>query len=165
MTTNELKALLLDEYGFDDKRVKRLEKMDRFIVDDRSWRDFGADRRLYPWFCSISVAVESGERARVTLARNAPTGDSVLKWARQYALATNEDQYVQSPLILHVTPADFEVMLEGLAAAVAAIVAPGAPTYHEASYKYVCPRVAASLRKLKEVLAGGWRAAAPAPQE
>ncbi len=55
-----LKRKLFDEYGgFADKRIKNLDKGERFIIDDRSpTQDFGS-QRLYSYFCAIFADVIS----------------------------------------------------------------------------------------------------------
>ncbi len=58
-------------------------------------------------------------------------------------------------LVFAVTPDSVE-LLNTLAAAFWAIVAPGAPWYDVKHYKHACPRVAASLERLAGVLAGAW---------
>jgi len=51
-----LKEALLAEYGsFVDKRVKTIDRGDRFIVDDQTRNDFGADKQLYG--CSVRCSL------------------------------------------------------------------------------------------------------------
>jgi hypothetical protein len=49
-----------------------------------------------------------------------------------------------------------QLLLSELAQAIRAIVAAGAPRYSVPSYKYVCPRTAASLERLKAALDRAW---------
>ena len=65
---NTLKKVLFEEYdGFADKRIKKLETGSTFIVDDRTDGDQGADKKLFGWFCSMFVDVESSTSVTIRL--------------------------------------------------------------------------------------------------
>lgn len=143
-----LKRAMLETYGFADKRIKNIDRGSLFIIDDRSPDDVGADRQLYSWFCQMFVEVTSGDRVLLTLSGDVPNSPRVAHWFGANAKATNFGTQVEIARGEHSKLAD-------LAAAISAIVAPGA-RYHAPSYKYVCPRVAASLKKLQTVLGKFW---------
>lgn len=147
----QLKRRLYDEYGgFADKRIKKLEKGSQFIVDDRTDSDIGADKKLLSYFCSMFLAVEGDNAVSLRLHNNVPIGLSVEKWATK-----NDLELSDRVLTLKITPENYGVLLS-LAEAIEAITAPGAPRYSVPSYKYVCPRTAASLRRLHRVLDEAW---------
>jgi hypothetical protein len=150
-----LKSHLFAEYnGFADKRIKNLKKCDTFIIDDRNDSDCGANKKPLSHFCMILARVEGDNKINVILSGNVPQGLAVEKW-----LKDNEDKLKENGgnarLAFTLTPEDYSI-LDSLAVAIAAITAPGAPRYSVKSYKYVCPRVAKSLRRLKKVLGRAW---------
>jgi len=152
---NTLKRMLFDAYGgFADKRIKNLDKASIFAVDDRRDSDIGADRKLLSYFCAMFADVKSDAKITITLRGNVPVGRSVERWLRQNdsRIDTRGDQSLLSFDIEHGE----QSILVQLAKAIHSIVAPGAPHYDEKSYKYVCPRTAESLRRLKRVLDHAW---------
>lgn len=150
---SSLKKKLFDEYGgFADKRIKNLDKGQCFIVDDRSPRDFGADQRLYSYFCSVSADVLADDRVQVILSGNVPISQSVDDWAVKYQVRKTDD--ISSSLSF-IIERENESILNELAECIDAIVAPG-KRYDTPNYKYVCPRTAKSLRRLANVLSDYW---------
>jgi len=151
MTTElELKQALYNEYdGFADKRHKKLDSNNTFMIDDRSPGDHGADNKLLSYFCMMFASVESPRRVRVRLLRNVPSGQAVKAWAQKYRASSTS-----TSLEFDVTPERL-IMLDELARAVEAIVSAGG--YKIKSYKYVCPRVANCLRRLAGALRMQWR--------
>lgn len=150
MSDHKLKAHLVEAYGgFSDRRIKNLTKGDTFIVDDRSSNDVAADRSLYPYFCLIFARVSGPDRIEVQLLGEVPMSESIKDW-----LTANDGKYnrgVQPSLTFTLTLGQ-EAVLDQLAELVQNIVRPGAPRYAVASYKYMCPRTAASLRRLSTIL-------------
>ena len=145
-----LKKALLAEYGaFADQRIKKIEKGSILVVDDRSARDFGADKGLYSYFCMMFAEVTDAGEVRLSLSGNIPAGASVSAWAREAGVGA-----FKKTLTFTVTPSSVH-LLPKLAAAFRAIVAPGA-RYETANYKYVCPRTAGSLDRLTETLSNHW---------
>jgi hypothetical protein len=145
-----LKEALLREYGsFADKRIKNIDKGSRFLVDDRHDGGLASDGSPYGWFCSISAEVLDEDSVRVSLS-NLPEGPSVAAWADAMAVTGTS---VRTELVL---THDTLELLTGLAEALRSIVAPGAPWYSTASYKYACPRAADSLDRLERALARAW---------
>lgn len=150
-----LKQALLDHYGhFADKRIKNIDRGTRFIVDDRGPGDFGADRQLFLWFCQIWVDVTGPASLQVTMYGGVPKGASVGAWTNKHVARKNEGE-TSGRLVFDVAPDNQEKLLE-LAVAFRSIVRPDAPRYAEKAYKYVCPRTAAALEKLLEVLVSQW---------
>lgn len=149
---SSLKKKLFDEYdGFADKRIKNLDKGQRFIVDDRSPRDFGA-RGLYSYFCSVFADVLADDRVQVVLSGNVPASQGVDDWAAKYQARKNDG--ISSSLSFIVERGN-ESTLNELAECIDGIVAPG-KRYDTSNYKYVCPRTAKSLRRLANVLSDYW---------
>jgi len=150
-----LKKILFQEYGgFADKRIKNLDKGDKFIVDDRDDSDYGADGKLFSYFCMLFVDVISNEKVTVELVGNIPIGKEVRKWLTKHKYKI-ESRTRQSFLSINIKKGHQEHLIE-LADAIKSIVAPGASRYSVKSYKYVCSRTARSLYKLKDVLDKAW---------
>lgn len=152
---SQLKKALYAAYdGFADKRVKNLAKSSTFIVDDRAQGDYGADRSLFLWFCSIFVDVVSESEVTVRLAGGVPTGPSVTAWVK-----ANGGRYKATPskVLTFTVKQGNESALLSLATAIESIVTSGKP-YSVASYKYVCPRTANSLKRLANELHATWDA-------
>jgi hypothetical protein len=153
MTERQLKQALLKEYGcFSDRRIKNIDRRARFIVDDRCAGDYGADRNLFGWFCSIFAEVIGSQTVKVTLCGGVPISNSVTVWQQQYDVEAIDHQ-----IAFTVNPDDLPKLSE-LAQAFEAIVAHGAPRYPVNAYKYVCPRTAAALERLRECLSKHWGA-------
>ena len=149
MNDHPLKAHLFDAYGgFADKRIKDLAKSNRFIVDDRKQGDIGADGKLYSSFCSIFARVTANDTLEVTLHGNVPTSSAVEGWAQSCGakLAIG----IESTLTVTLGLGEVGRVRE-LAEHIAAIVAPNAPRYSVAAYKYTCPRTAQSLQRLADI--------------
>lgn len=151
MHATKLKAHLFEVYGgFADKRIKKLEKSDLFIVDDRDPKhDQGADGKLYPWFCLMFAQVMSPKLVHLRMWGGVPTSAAIEKW-----INTGNGAPTDSPPGMLV-PVELgqEDKLRTLAKLMDDIVKPGAPRYAEKSYKYVCPRTAAALRRLADAIA------------
>lgn len=147
-----LKQKLFTEYGgFADHRIKDLKKSSHFIVDDRSPKDIGADGRLLGYFCSLFVDYRSESEVKLRLAGNIPSSRKITTWIEK---AGNSSKW-EGELLFSITPKNIG-LLEELAKALEAIVAPDAPRYEEPSCKYVCPRTAESLRRLARTLSSEW---------
>ena len=148
-----LKETLFQEYnGFADKRIKNLTKNARFIVDDRGPRDFAADKSLFLWFCAIFVDVLAEDEIFVQLTGGVPMSKRVHSWIDK--IGASYEQGSRSTLSFNVKRGH-EAILVSLAQALEAIVARGS-SYPVASYKYVCPRTAKSLRRLEKTLRKSW---------
>lgn len=154
VTTERLKRTLYDAYGgFSDKRIKRLERSQTFIIDDRGPGDYGANKYLFSYFCMVFADVLAGDKVRVAVRGNVPRATSTEAWARKHGVRFKKG--AQASLMFDVGPTDFD-KLEELADAMKSIVAPGAPRYAVSSYKYVCPRTAQSLKELHALLSKHW---------
>jgi hypothetical protein len=145
-----LKKVLLNEYGSPDKRIKRLEKMTFFIVDDRTEGDRGADGQLFHWFCTILAEPVMGGGLKVTLGRSVPMGPSVEAWIKEHKASYASDL---SPRLEFLIEKGQQAKLQSLAAAFRDIVK---RPYPIPSYKYVCPRTADSLESIRKVLDKAW---------
>lgn len=150
----QLKRHLFKSYGgFADKRIKNLSKSDLFSIDGRARSDEDAKGNLFLWFCMMFAKTVSATEVRLILCGNVPTSSKIKKWVKD--VGAEEDTQYQHRLELTVTPNNID-SLDELAGLVSSIVAPGAPRYSEPSYKYVCPRVAASLRQFANNLRAIW---------
>jgi len=92
--------------------------------------------------------VLSDSEITLSLSGNIPTGPTIMRWLKRYHLRAG------NPLEFKVKKGEQQMLTE-LANAFLAIVAPGV-YYSVPSYKYVCPRTAASLERLKKVLDRLW---------
>jgi hypothetical protein len=148
--TRVLKQAFLDTYGhFADRRIKNIDRGSVFIVDDRGPRDFGADRQLYLWFCQILAEVVDQDTVTIKMGGDVPEGASVATW---FAAHDAEKTHFGVQFVIR---RGGQAELTALASAFRSIVAPG-KRYPVPSYKYVCPRVAASLDRLQGVLTRAW---------
>ena len=141
-----LKKHLFDSLGgFADKRVKNLDKGNLFFADDRGRSDYGADKKLFYWFCAITVSVVAPDRVQVSLSGGVPCSEQIEEWAASNCIGNGKR------FDFEINASATEPLVE-LAILVASIVRPGAPRYKEKAYKYSCPRVSKSLRGLAAVL-------------
>jgi len=146
-----LKASFIAEYGgFADRRITKIEKGHIFIVDDRGRGDFAANGNPYSYFCAIMVDVISDDLIEVSLSGNVPRGPTVTAWIARHK-PTSETPFLE----FNVAKGEQKILAD-LASAMRAIVRRGAPRYDTPSYKYVCPRTAYSLDRLKSVLDRAW---------
>lgn len=133
---NNLKQYLFNKYGgFADKRIKNIEKGTIFIIDDRNISDFDARGQLYYWFCMIFVEVIDKDNIKVSL---------------HCKTALTSQAGIDSEIIINSKNLSF---LEKIAQKIENITK---KKYNEKSFKYVCPRTAASLRRLKNYLTTYW---------
>jgi len=147
-SVEELRGVLFKAYdGFGDKRLKDLERDAPFIVDDRGKGDLDAQGHLFLWFCQIWAQVEAPDRVRVTLRGGVPEGVAVAAWFQAHGA-----QHNNFGLGVVITPANVGD-LEPLAKSFLAITK---SRYEVKAYKFVVPRVAKSLRKLRDVLGHAW---------
>lgn len=80
-----LKKRLYDEYGgFADKRIKKLDNGNFFIVDDRQQDDYDARKQMFLWFCLIFAEVNDLQSVRVILRGGIPTYPTVAAWQAKY---------------------------------------------------------------------------------
>lgn len=145
-----LKRVLLDEYGSPDKRIKRLEKVHFFIVDDRQERDYGADKKLFLWFCTIVATPVMAGGLKVTLGGDVPMGPSVEAWIRKHNAPYESGMWLRLEFLIEKGQ---QAKLHSLASAFRDIVK---RPYSTKSYKYVVPRTANSLERLQRVLDKAW---------
>ena len=149
---SSLKQALYDEYGFADKRYKKLTSSDTFPIDGRSESDVASDGSFYGWFCMIFADTANEPIVQVRFYKNIPVGPLVQQWIKangaNYTSAPNEQ------LEFTVESHDFDKLLN-LASAIEDITKPG-KRYKEASYKYQCPRIGAAMRRFHTVLSTQW---------
>jgi hypothetical protein len=151
----KLKELLFKEYGgFADRRIEDIEEGHLFAVDDRAAEDNAPDGNLQAYFCMIFADVISPTRLNVVLSGNVPDSDAVREWAERYDAQSTVG--INGDLQLAVAKGE-QSRLRELAEAIRSIVARGAPSYAVASYKYICPRTAASLERLADILDKAWK--------
>ena len=148
-----LKQHLFNTYnGFTDKRIKSLDRSDVFTADDRGkGSDFDAKRQLFYWFCQIyvrviddySVAVELIDRGGVP--SNPEVSNLLASWNAE----------MEETRVRFVVDENSTARLEAIATGLKDIVSPG-KRYSTNWYKYVCPRTAESLLRLKAALSDYW---------
>jgi len=159
MSTEELRNLkqaLLDEYShFADRRLKNIDKGDRFIIDDREGnRSYGSDGTPYGWFCEMYADVENPTSINVAIVGPLPTNDAVEKWMTKNDVKLVKGQYgARDRHIFTVTPANVD-MLASFAKALKSLGLD--KNRRSKSDYYVCPRIASCLLRLQEVLKAYW---------
>lgn len=147
-SARELKQHLFDAYGgFADKRYRNIERDAPFIVDDRTEYDLDARGQLFLWFCLMFATVQATDSVRLLLRGGTPESEDVAAWFEAHG--AEEGAGGISVDLRPNTVAD----LEDLAQRFEAIIR---KRYDTKAYKYVVPRVAASLRKLRDVLEAAW---------
>lgn len=147
-TINQVKQAFLDAYGhFADQRIKKLESGNYFHVDDRGPGDYDAKKKLFLWFCVIGATVEAGDKVFVEISESMPKNAAVEKWWKENSVPGRYDR----PR-LELGPGD-QGKLEELAHLIDGVIK---AKYAVKAYKYVAPRTAASLRRLKKVLDKVW---------
>jgi hypothetical protein len=137
--------------AFEQPMPNRYRYTGFIVIDDRSRKDRGADRRLFSWFCEMLAEVIDATTVRVTLKGNVPMGPAVREWLRMHKLGMHK----LDELVFDVRPSNVEI-LHSLSIAIRSIVKRGA-RYDVPSYKYVCPRVAKALDRLRNTLRKHWR--------
>ncbi|UOA14036.1 hypothetical protein [Sulfitobacter dubius] len=146
---SRLKQELYDTFGgFADKRITNISSGKIFIVDDRKEGDFGANKRLYSTFCQILATVIDENTVTVDLRGNVPDSERVRKVIEELGGA-----FTESGASLTIARGE-QGGLFNLSRAITAITG---KRYSVASYKYVCPRTAKSLRHLMGALNKAWR--------
>lgn len=146
--TNDLKDALVKEYGgFADRRIKKLENGNFFHVDDRSSGDYDARKKLFLWFCTIDLTVHDGQTVSVGISKELPKNAKVTKWWEENS---TEGRYGFKEL--KITPENTKLLQE-LAALVSDVIR---QPYSVKAYRYVAPRTADSLLRLKKTLDAAW---------
>ncbi|MCU1296343.1 MAG: hypothetical protein JWO91_621 [Acidobacteriaceae bacterium] len=154
---SKLKQALFSEYdGFADNRITDFDKGHIFIVDDRGPGDVGAEKNLLlPHFCLIFADLTADGSVKVSLHRNVPLGKAVIEWIARHN-AWYDKAYPYTTLEFTISN-NGQLALNELADAFRAIVAPNASPYSVPNYRYMCPRTATSLERLKGVLDEAWK--------
>lgn len=143
-----LKGRLFEAFGgFGDKRIKKLEKSDFFICDDREGTQKDAKGQLYSWYTTIDLRVISVDLVHIGLGKAVPKNPAVIKWLK--------DNTVEGKYGLPVIPIEkgTEGKLEELATLIASITK---KRYDVPAYKYECPRVAEDLLRTRSILSKAW---------
>ena len=150
-----LKQVLLDEYGhFADRRCKKIDSSDLFIIDDREVNpSFGASGEPFGWFCQMAAQVKSSDSILLSIRGPIPENENVLAWLKR-----NQMNSVHGVISLLITPSNVDE-LNSLAASLLSIVDKGV-RYNTPSHKYVCPRIAVCLKRLHGALTGHWKVSA-----
>lgn len=147
-----LKQALFEEYGFADKRYKKLSSSDIFAVDGRRSSDVASDGQFYGWFCSVFADTSNDPVIAVRFLKNIPDSPEVRAWIQKY-----QATYAGAPqesLVFTVAPGEQHKLLE-LAEAFENIVKPGR-RYGTHAYKHLCPRLGKAMRRFESVLTSQW---------
>jgi len=149
---HSIKQFLFEKYkGFSDKRIKKIESGDTFIVDDRTKSDEGSNGALYPNFCMIFLTIRDSEKLVLQLSGNVPSSHGLSKFIEQNKAIISTG--VRN-LEIKILKSNYHI-LDELARLIEDIVAPG-NRYSDRSYKYVCPQTAKSIRRLRTNLDQIW---------
>lgn len=147
-SARELKQHLFEAYGsFADKRYRNVDHDLPFIVDDRTPADFDARGQLFLWFCQMFATVQDQDRILLFLRGGMPRSDDVLAWFGAHGARQEAGGFE-----VEIRP-DTVADLENLARRFESILK---KRYDTKAYKYVVPRTAASLRRLRTVLEAAW---------
>ncbi len=154
-----IKRAFLAEYGhFADRRIKDLDKSDRFIIDDRDGGgpSFGADRTPYGWFCEMFADIKQPDIVQITIEGPLPTGDSVIVWLTQNSVKPN-DRFGsgRSQYRFVVSPHNLDKLLS-LADALNKLIA-NRNAKRDNSDWFTIPRIAACLGRVHRVLSVHWK--------
>lgn len=147
-----LKQALFDEYGFADKRYKKLSSSNIFAIDGRRPSDVASNGQFYGWFCSVFVDTSSDPVITVRFFNNIPYSPEVRTWIQKY-----QATYAGAPqetLEFTVAPGEQQKLLE-LAEAFENIVKPGR-RYETPAYKHICPRLGRVIRHFESILTSQW---------
>lgn len=150
----KLRKFFFEKYGsFSDRRIKNLNKCNRFIVDTRADNGIASNGSLYGWFCGIQITVDSDDEIKIWLSGSIPTSIEINQILK---LVQIKNPYIGSEdVCLCVTHNNYELLLD-LANSIKRITAPG-NRYSEPSYKYMCPRTSFTLLQLHGFLKEfGW---------
>lgn len=140
----KLKQYLFNKYGgFADSRIKKIEKCDRFKIDDQRPSD------NIELFCGIFVTIVSDDRFVLFLSNNAPKTKAIreLVKSKSGTIKTNRG-YTQMEVELNVGDISF---LRKLSALTKSIIAPG-KKYSDANWVWRARRISESLDKFVEIL-------------
>lgn len=148
---DDLRALLWAEYG-DGKRVN-LAKKRSFVIDDRQPRDYDAQKKLFLWFCAMDVTADSPDEVCLHLRGGVPWSDVIAEWLECHGAVVRGEpvEFVS----LKINSSNTE-RLEELAGLIEAVLRRGR-RYEVAAWKYVVPRTASSLRRLRSLLSTWWQ--------
>ena len=147
-STRELKQRLFDAYGgFADKRYRDIDREAPFIVDDRTKGDLDARGHLFLWFCQMFATVTAPDRVHLLLRGGTPENKAVAAWFESHGA-----ERIAGGIGFDIVP-DTIADLEDLAQRFESIIR---SRYDTKAYKYVVPRVAASVRRLRDVLDEAW---------
>jgi hypothetical protein len=150
---NQLKKALFDKYGSPDKRVKSIEKMERFRVDVCELSK-GADGYPLSNVCVIWATPKPGTEIEVDLSGSIPLDGSVKAWIDSEGKPVVKRQ--KGTLVLSLKPNDKD-KLSSLAKAMKARVGRGQPKYTSASHGFSAQEIAQGLERLREVLDTVWK--------
>jgi len=150
---NKLKMALFAEYGSPDKRVKNIEKMNRFRVDVCESAN-GADGYPLSSVCVIWATPKSGTEIEVHLSGSLPLDGSVKEWIDSVGKPVVKVQ--KNALILSLKPGDTD-KLSGLAKAMKVRAGRGQPPYVYPSHGFSAQEIAQGLEHLRSVLDPVWK--------
>lgn len=140
----QLKQFLFNQYGsFADKRIKNIDKSDRFRIDDGD----GDDKEYL--FCLISVEVKEGNTFDLVLANHPPSNREIERFiTAKGGTVTKEADNIMFKVRLRITDAQYIDRLSGL---INGLVGPN-KRYKNPNWKWLCPRTSASLSKFANIL-------------
>jgi hypothetical protein len=148
-----LRQALLAEYGFQDRRVRNIEKMTQFRVDVRQTAR-GADGNPLSSICTIWVKVETEEQITVRLSGSLPLDGAVKAWIDSMDPAIVKKYGGSLSLSLHPR---IQGTLASLAKAMRARNERNQPPYTAPSHPFSSQETAQGLEKLQKVLDTVWQ--------
>lgn len=153
--SRELKQHLFKVYkGFSDKRIKKLDKGETFIVDNRE------HEAMNMAFCSIFANVTGQDEIKLIFHGNLPHNETVKKLIESKGGTLKEVGYETRAVVGPITLGDIG-FIEKLRAAIKGVTS---KPYTEKSWKYSAVRVSDSLGRLIDALEA-YRDKRPEPEE
>jgi len=147
-----VQKVLFDEYGSEDRRIKKYDKVTRFRVDEcKSMK--GADGNSLSCVCEIWATVESESQITVHLSGSLPLDGAVEAWINSDGKSIVTGQKSSLTLMLH---SGDQAKLPSLAKAMRARAASRQP-YFYASHGNSALEIARGLEHLQKVLDSVWK--------
>jgi|HubBroStandDraft_5_1064220.scaffolds.fasta_scaffold179311_2 hypothetical protein len=146
-----LKETLFKAYGWIDKRVTKIEKMDRFRVDECEIKK-GANGQPLSSVITMYANVKGASEIELFIS-GVPREGPVKEWVEK--VGPTFAKMGMGTITITLKPGD-QAKLDDLAEAFFETVAPGR-RYDTPSFKHSCPETASGLQGLEKVLDGIWR--------
>lgn len=147
----KLKEALYKAYGSIDKRVTKIEKMNRFRVDEMEMAK-GANGQPLSSVTTMYAKVKGCSEIELFISGSVPREGPVKEWVEK--VGPSFAKMDMGSITITLKPGD-QAELDDLAEALFETVAPGRK-YDTPSFKHSCPETASGLQRFEKVLDGMW---------